>query len=76
MINVPGTQDDLTPLQRKLRGIQDPAPAPRESAVPDTADKLRLGSFLAPKKPDESARVLRTASRLGVDRDLVAMAAD
>lgn len=72
MINVPGTQDDLTPLQRKLRGIQDPAPAPRESAVPDTADKLRLGSFLAPKKPDESARVLRTASRLGVDRDLVA----
>lgn len=67
MLNVPGEQDDLTPFQKRLRGAQA---EPRLAQAP-VQDTLRLASPSA-SKPDESARILRAAARLGKDRDLVA----
>lgn len=73
MVNVTNPQD-LSPLQRKLRGIpaSGPEAAPGEPALPTLSERLRLTNSVASPKPDESARILRAAARLGVDRDLVA----
>lgn len=73
MVNIRLPQDDLTPFQRRLRGLPM-TEAPAAPTGPRTApveDRLRLAAPLVPQEA-EAARVLKTALRLDVDRDLVA----
>ena len=64
MVNIVPAQDDLTPFQRRLRGLP-PVEVPRPQLLPRaTTDGLL--KIAAPQAQEEgvSARVLKTALRL------------
>jgi hypothetical protein len=72
LVNITQPQDGLTPFQRRLRGLP-PVDAPTLPSIRPTAPTKELLRLTAPYVPPEaeSARVLKTALRLDVDRDLV-----